>query len=73
ELGLCGPLVGLGYLNRPELSRERFFCCPETGKRYFLTGDLRQEPPVLRLLGRKDDQVKIRGQRIELGEIESCL
>ncbi|WP_160167385.1 non-ribosomal peptide synthetase [Nocardiopsis valliformis] len=78
ELYIGGAQVALGYLNRPELTRERFLPDPfdgSFGARLFRSGDrVRQRPDgTLDFLGRMDDQVKIRGFRIELGEIESAL
>nr|WP_249798555.1 amino acid adenylation domain-containing protein [Bradyrhizobium zhengyangense] len=78
ELFIGGTGVGLGYLNRPELTAERFLSDPfstETDARLYRSGDLARfrNDGVLEYLGRADDQVKIRGYRIELGEIEANL
>ena len=67
-----------GYLNRGELTAERFIKDPfsdEVGSRLYKTGDLGKWLPDgnIECLGRMDDQVKIRGYRIELGEIESVI
>jgi len=78
ELFIGGTGVGLGYLNRAELTAERFLSDPfstETDARLYRSGDLARfrDDGVLEYLGRADDQVKIRGYRIELGEIEANL
>lgn len=66
------------YLNRPELTAEKFIPNPfsdEAGARLYKTGDLARYLPDgnIQFLGRLDNQVKIRGFRIELGEIEAVL
>ncbi len=78
ELYIGGIGVGRGYLNRPELTAEKFIPNPfsqETGTRLYKTGDLGRYLPDgnIEFLGRVDHQVKIRGFRIELGEIEAVL
>ena len=78
ELHLGGVQVGRGYLDRPELTAERFVSDPfaaEPGARLYKTGDLARYLPDgnVEFLGRSDDQVKIRGNRVELGEIEHAL
>jgi amino acid adenylation domain-containing protein len=76
ELWIGGEGVARGYLNRTDLTRERFINDPfAEGGRMYRTGDLARHLQGGRLecLGRIDNQVKIRGYRIELGEIESAL
>ncbi|MBK8465893.1 MAG: amino acid adenylation domain-containing protein [Chloracidobacterium sp.] len=78
ELYIGGAGVALGYLNRPELTEERFIKDPFSeadDARLYRTGDLAHYLPsgAIEYLGRIDDQVKLRGFRIELGEIESVI
>lgn len=77
DLFIGGQGVVRGYLNRPELTQERFIANPfkDDGSRIYWTGDLAKyrEDGVIEFLGRIDHQVKIRGYRIELGEIEALL
>ncbi|NWC96712.1 MULTISPECIES: non-ribosomal peptide synthetase [unclassified Pseudomonas] len=75
ELYVGGAGVARGYLNRDELTAERFLVDPTTGQRLYKTGDLGRllADGSVEYLGRNDDQVKIRGFRIELGEIEARL
>ncbi len=78
ELYVAGDGLSKGYLNRPDLTAERFINHTlENGTviRLYRTGDLarRLSNNELEYLGRIDDQVQLRGFRIELGEIESLL
>lgn len=78
ELCIGGEGLALGYLNRPELTAERFVpdrFSPQPGARVYRTGDLARwlSDGRLECLGRIDQQVKVRGFRIELGEIEAVL
>ncbi|MFF5535951.1 amino acid adenylation domain-containing protein [Streptomyces cinerochromogenes] len=76
ELCIAGDGLALGYLNKPELTAERFPDNPfAPGTRLYRTGDLARwlSDGSLECLGRIDSQVKIRGFRVELGEIEHVL
>jgi amino acid adenylation domain-containing protein len=75
EMCIGGYGVGKGYLNRPELSDEKFIddtFSGETGKKIYRTGDLGKILPngEIEYLGRIDLQVKLRGFRIETQEVE---
>lgn len=77
ELWIGGDGVVRGYLDRPELTAERFVTATVDGspRRLYRTGDLARfrADGSVEFLGRLDHQVKIRGFRVELGEIESTL
>ncbi|WP_010248522.1 non-ribosomal peptide synthetase [Acetivibrio cellulolyticus] len=76
ELCIAGDGLARGYLNRLELSDEKFVQNPFVrGDKMYRTGDLARwmSDGSIEFIGRIDNQVKIRGYRIELGEIETCL
>ena len=76
ELYIGGAGVARGYLNRDDLTAERFIDNPHApGERLYRTGDLarQREDGAIEHLGRNDAQLKIRGYRIEPGEIETRL
>lgn len=78
EIYIGGAGVTRGYLNRPELTEERFIrdsFSADTEARLYKTGDLGRwlADGDIEYIGRNDFQVKIRGFRIELGEIEARL
>jgi amino acid adenylation domain-containing protein len=78
ELHIAGVGLAKGYLNRPDLTDEKFVPNPFSNKpdsRLYKTGDLARYLPDgnIEYLDRIDNQVKIRGFRIELGEIEAVL
>ena len=75
ELCIAGDGVGLGYLNHPELTAEKFIENPFGSGKFYKTGDIAywREDGKINYIGRNDFQVKIRGLRIELGEIENAL
>ena len=75
ELFLGGDGLATGYLNRPDLTAEKFILNPFGSGRLYKTGDLARYLPdgSIEYLGRLDHQVKIRGFRIELGEVEAAL
>ena len=84
DLYIGGDGVSRGYLNRPELTEERFILCTPlpAGEgmgvreiRLYKTGDLARflSDGNIEFFGRSDQQVKVRGYRIETGEIEVAL
>ncbi len=75
ELCVSGKLVGKGYLNRPDLTEEKFPTLKTFNERVYRTGDLVRilHDGCFIFLGRADDQVKLRGQRLELSEINEVI
>jgi amino acid adenylation domain-containing protein len=78
EIYIAGASLADGYLNRPDLTEERFVFNPYGGvknDRMYKTGDIGRclEDGSIEYLGRNDSQVKIRGFRVEPGEIETAL
>jgi non-ribosomal peptide synthetase component F/acyl carrier protein len=78
EIHIAGDGVTCGYLNRPELTAEKFVADPfsqQPNAKMYRTGDLGRflSDGRIEFQGRMDNQVKVRGYRIELGEIESVL
>nr|WP_293083261.1 thioesterase domain-containing protein [Okeania sp. SIO3B5] len=78
ELYIGGVGVANGYLNRPEMTAEKFISDPFSDRkesRLYKTGDLARYLPDgnIEFIGRIDNQVKIRGFRIEIGEIETTI
>ena len=78
ELHIGGAGLGRGYVNRPDLTAEKFIPNPfssDIGARLYKTGDRGRYFPDgnIEFLGRIDNQIKLRGYRIELGEIEAAI
>ncbi|MEX6690965.1 non-ribosomal peptide synthase/polyketide synthase, partial [Danxiaibacter flavus] len=75
EICVAGAGLARGYLNRRQLTEEKFVQHPYGAGRIYLSGDQGRWLPdgTIEYCGRRDDQVKIRGYRIEPGEIESAL
>jgi amino acid adenylation domain-containing protein len=78
QLHIAGSVLGRGYLNRPDLTAEKFIPNPFSeapGARMYKTGDLARYDAQgkIEYLGRLDQQVKYRGFRIELEEIQAIL
>ncbi len=78
EIYIAGDGVALGYLNRPELTAEKFVQDPfssDSAARMYRTGDMARyrDDGEIEFLGRQDNQIKIRGFRVEPGEIEEVL
>ena len=75
QLAISGDGVALGYLKRPDLTREKFVEIGSEAVRCYLTGDIAiiNENGEVTFKGRSDRQVKINGKRIELDAIETAL
>jgi amino acid adenylation domain-containing protein len=75
QLHIGGAGVARGYVQRPELTAEKFPPNPFAAGRMYRTGDAARLLPSgeFQIIGRLDDQVKLRGFRIELGEVEAAL
>ncbi len=78
EIHIGGDGLARGYLNRVEMTAQRFVPDPfssKPGARLYKTGDLARIRPdsSIQFIGRVDNQVKIRGHRIELGDIEAAI
>ena len=76
ELCISGLGLSTGYLNRPELTDQKFIPHPfKTGMNLYRTGDQAKWMPdgTILFTGRTDEQVKVRGYRVEPSEIESIL
>lgn len=76
EICIGGSGLAIGYLNRPELTDQKFVPNPfREGERVYSTGDLGKwlNNGELCFLGRRDEQVKIKGYRIETGEVEKTI
>ena len=76
ELYVAGPQVSAGYLDRPDLTAQRFVPAPwSADERMYRTGDIvrRLSETTFEYLGRDDEQLQIRGFRVELGEITNTL
>ncbi|MEM8906776.1 MAG: amino acid adenylation domain-containing protein, partial [Bacteroidota bacterium] len=75
EIWIGGDNVSQGYLNRVELSAQKFIDNPFGKGKIYKTGDLARwlTNGCIEFIGRQDSQIKMRGYRIELGEIEHAL
>ncbi|HUK34201.1 MAG TPA: amino acid adenylation domain-containing protein [Vicinamibacterales bacterium] len=73
ELLVSGSQVTRGYLNNPDMTREKFIALPGAQGCWYRTGDLVVDDPLygLRYRGRADQQLKVRGFRVEGQEVES--
>lgn len=76
ELCVGGAGLARGYLNKPDLTTERFITHPRRlGQKLYRSGDYARILPTgdIEYIGRRDDQVKIRGHRIEIAEVETAV
>ena len=75
ELWVGGDGISKGYINQPNLTKEKFIKSPFSKEVVYKTGDLVQYDKLgnICFLGRIDNQVKVRGYRIELGEIDNVI
>ncbi|QHI35399.1 Surfactin synthase subunit 1 [Kordia antarctica] len=76
ELCIAGKGLSKGYINQPELTKEKFIENPfKAGELLYKTGDMAKRLPDgnIHFIGRVDDQVKIRGHRVEISEIEQYI
>ena len=75
ELLINAPTMMQGYWRQDELNKKCFFHDPESGKKYYRTGDLvsLDHDSILHYHGRMDRQIKVRGNRVELDDIENAL
>lgn len=72
---IAGLGLAEGYLNDPELTKEKFFFHPALKKRLYFTGDIGyyRKDGIIEFIGRVDNQVKVNGHRVELSEIDNIL
>ncbi|KAJ3201890.1 hypothetical protein HK099_002064, partial [Clydaea vesicula] len=77
ELVIGGKGVGMGYVNRPDLTAERFIAnhFANDGSKMYRTGDICRwtEEGEIKILGRDDEMVKVKGYRIELSEVSGVV
>lgn len=74
EFCFGGDQVVAGYVNMPDITKDRFIDHPRCG-RIYRSGDIGRmlADGSLLIVGRIDDQVKLRGQRVELGEVSAMV
>lgn len=76
EIVIGGDVLSKGYLNQPELTKEKFIFLPEINEYVYKTGDIAnfdKTTGTYTYIGRADKQVKLRGVRIELNEVKYSL